>query len=143
MVLRSDEAKAKLVPALKPGNVAKVEADPMTLILAFDLAFFKRFPELFPENPNARIIYESNEKLTYDNAFRNGTLQGAWLIMAARSIGLDVGPMSGFDNKIVDEAFFGGTTLRSNFICNLGYADESKLAGRYPRLAFEEVTRFI
>src|SRR5512134_1845390 len=136
----SREAKEKLNPALSEGNVAKTMAAPATAIFGYDLAFYDRLPELFPHT-DARSWFAGNEKLIEATAFRNGTLQSAYFILAARAVGLDCGPMSGFDNAEVDKAFFAGTTIRSNFLCNIGYGDASKLRPRNKRLAFDEACR--
>ena len=112
------------------------------MIIAWDTEFFEKFPKLFPQ-ADARSWFVGNEKLIEATAFRNGTLQGAYLIIAARALGLDCGPMSGFDNAKVDAAFFEGTTWKSNFLCNLGYGDASKLFPRSPRLDFEEACTII
>jgi len=141
--VRSAEAKAKLEPALMEGNKAKTMAAPVTAIVGYDTRFFERLAEVFPPNPDARSIFEGKEELAATNAFRNGTLQGAWLIIGARAVGLDVGPMSGFNNAAVDEAFFAGTSVKSNFLCNLGYADETKIFRRLPRLSFDDVAEIV
>ena len=109
----------------------------------YDLAFYENLPELFPNKPTAGAKFEGNDMSTAANAFRNGTLQGAYFLLAARAIGLDVGPMSGFNNASVDEMFFAGTSLKSNFLCALGYADESKIFRRLPRLEFDDVAQMI
>jgi 3-hydroxypropanoate dehydrogenase len=136
----SREAKEKLKPALSEGNVAKTMASPATAIFGYDLAFYERLPELFPHT-DARSWFAGKDKLIETTAFRNGTLQSGYFILAARALGLDCGPMSGFENAKVDEAFFAGTTIRSNFLCNIGYGDASKLRPRNKRLAFEEACR--
>ena len=136
----SREAKEKLKPALSEGNVAKTMAAPATAIFGYDLAFYERLPELFPHT-DARSWFVGNDKLIETTAFRNATLQSGYFILAARALGLDCGPMSGFDNAKVDEAFFAGTSIRSNFLCNLGYGDASKLRPRNKRLSFEEACR--
>jgi 3-hydroxypropanoate dehydrogenase len=133
----SREAKEKLKPALSEGNVAKTIAAPATAIFGYDLAFYERLPELFPHT-DARSWFAGKEKHIETTAFRNGTLQSGYFILAARALGLDCGPMSGFDNAKVDEAFFPDTTIRSNFLCNLGYGDASKLRPRNKRLSFDE-----
>jgi 3-hydroxypropanoate dehydrogenase len=138
----SSEGKERLRPALMEGNVAKTMAAPVTAILAYDLAFYERLPELFPHT-DARSWFVGNEKHIETTAFRNGSLQGGYFVMAARALGLDCGPMSGFDNAKVDAAFFDGTTLRSNFLCNLGYGDASRLRPRNPRLAFDDACRVV
>jgi 3-hydroxypropanoate dehydrogenase len=140
--VRSGEAKAKLGPALDQGNYAKTMAAPVTAIIAYDLAFYEKLPFLFPHNPDAKSWFDSKPIADLERiCLRNGSLQGAYLILAARALGLDCGPMSGFDNARVDEAFFAGTTWRSNFLCNLGYGDDSVLFPRSPRLPFEEAAR--
>lgn len=136
--LRSAEAKARLLPALSPGNVEKTRAAPVTAIIAYDLRFYDQLPRLFPHNPNVRQTFVDAPELAEATARRNSSLQGAYLILAARAVGLDCGPMSGFDNGKVDEEFFAQGHLRSNFLCNLGYGDSTRLAARGPRLEFEE-----
>ena len=136
----SAAAKEKLKPALAEGNVAKTMAAPVTAIIACDMAFYERLPELFPHT-DARSWFVGNEALIGSTAFRNGSLQGAYFILAARAVGLDCGPMSGVDSAKVDEACFAGTTLKSNFLCNLGYGDPAKLHPRDKRLSFEEACR--
>jgi 3-hydroxypropanoate dehydrogenase len=136
----SAEAKEKLRPCLQEGNVAKTMAAPATAIIGHDITFYDKLPELFPHT-DARAWFVGNDALIESTAFRNGTLQGAYLILAARALGLDCGPMSGFDNAAVDAAFFAGTPIRSNFLCNLGYGDASKLHPRNRRLGFDEACR--
>jgi 3-hydroxypropanoate dehydrogenase len=136
--VRSRAAKERLRPALDAGNLEKTMAAPVTAIIGYDVQFAEHMPRLFPHNPDARSWF-SDPKVAELVAFRNGTLQGAYFILAARAVGLDTGPMSGFDNARVDAAFFPGGRIRSNFLCNLGYGDSSKLFPRSPRLAFEEV----
>lgn len=140
--LRTPEAKARLLPALAPGNVDKTRAAPVCVIVAHDHRFHDRLPELFPHRADARAIFEGKPELIETTAFRNGSLQGAYLIVAARALGLDCGPMSGFDNAAVDQAFFADTRIKSNFICSLGYGSEQNLFPRNPRLTFEEAGRF-
>jgi len=141
--VESQEAKTKLAPALMEPNRPKMMNAPVTAIVAYDSEFYEKMPEVYPLNPNARDMYANNPEMAAANAVRNGTLQGAYFIIAARAIGLDTGPMSGFDNAKVDELFFAGTSHKSNFLCNLGYADESKIFRRMPRLKFEDVATFI
>jgi len=150
--VRTQEAKERLRPALAPGNVDKTMAAPVTVIIAYDLRFFEKLPKLFPHSPGMRDLFARNPQLVEETARRNSSLQGAYLIIAARALGLDCGPMSGFDNAKVDEAFFDAGKesegcqqeffptghLKSNFLCNLGYGDESKLFARGPRLEFNE-----
>lgn len=136
----SPEGKEKLANSLKPKNVAKMMGAPVTAIIAHDLDFWRELPFLFPHE-DRRPLFEGKEKHIETTAFRNGTLQGAYFMIAARALGLDVGAMSGFSNAIVDEEFFAGTTWRSNFLCNLGYADESALFGKLPRFEFDQACR--
>ena len=138
--LRSREAKERLKPALNPGNVDKTMAAPVTAIIAYDTQFYELLPKVFAHNPNARAIFAGEEKKAHaeTTAFRNGSMQGGYFILAARSVGLDCGPMSGFNNAKVDAEFFGGSSIKSNFLCNLGYGDAAKVMPRNPRLAFEE-----
>lgn len=135
------EGKERLKKALKPANVAKMETAPVTAIIAHDLDFWKELPFLFPHE-DRRHLFEGKAAHIEATAFRNGTLQGAYFMVAARAIGLDVGAMSGFSNAVVDEEFFAGTSLRSNFLCNLGYADETALFQKLPRLPFDKVCSF-
>jgi 3-hydroxypropanoate dehydrogenase len=135
--VRSAEAKEKLRPALSSGNLEKTMAAPVTVIAAIDEQFFEKLPELFP-HADAKSWFTSSPAVAEETAFRNGTLQAGYLILAARSLGLDTGPMSGFDKAKVNEAFFAGTSWKSNFLINLGHGDPSKLFGRLPRLSFEE-----
>jgi 3-hydroxypropanoate dehydrogenase len=136
--VQSKAAKDKLNQALMEGNRAKTMAAPVTAIIGYDTHFFKQLPRLFPAIPNAIGMFENNTELANTTAFRNGTLQGAYLIVAARALGLDCGPMSGFDNAKVDELFFAGTSVKSNFICNLGYGDPKGIYPRNARLNFDE-----
>lgn len=136
--VRSPEAKARLKPTLAEGNVAKTMAAPATAIVAYDLEFYEQLPKLFP-HADARSWFKGKPDHIQETAFRNGSLQGAYFIMAARALGLDCGPMSGFDNVAVDKAFFPDGKIRSNFLCNLGYGDADQLHPRAPRLAFDEV----
>lgn len=136
--VRSTAAKDKLIKALTPANVPKVTAAPVTAIIAFDTEFWKELPFLFP-HVDRRAMFESNPALAETTAFRNSTLQGAYFMIAARALGLDVGAMSGFKNAVVDEEFFAGTSIKSNFICNLGYGDESALFQKLPRFPFDKV----
>ena len=134
----SKEAKEKLRPHLSAGNRDKTMAAPVTVIIGMDMAFYEKMPRLFPHNPDAPNWFKGNEESIRENAMRNASLQGGYLILAARSLGLDCGPMGGFDKAGVDGAFFAGTTIRSNFLCNLGYGDSTALKPRLPRLDFEE-----
>jgi 3-hydroxypropanoate dehydrogenase len=142
LFLRSPEAKQRLAPALIPGNLAKTMAAPVVAIVAYDLNFYEHLPRLYPAT-DARSWFVGNAALIEETAFRNGSLQGAYLLLALRAVGLDVGPMSGFDKGIVDAEFFPDGTVKSNFLVNIGYGDESKLYPRGPRFAFEEVARIL
>ena len=137
----SDEGKERLARSLKPANVAKMQTAPVTAILAHDLEFWTHLPFLFPHE-DRRPMFEGKPAHIEATAFRNGTLQGAYFMIAARALGLDVGAMSGFSNEVVDDEFFAGTTLKSNFLINLGYADESALFQKLPRFAFDDVCSF-
>jgi 3-hydroxypropanoate dehydrogenase len=140
--VKSKGAKEKLRPCLAPANVDKTMKAPATAIIAMDMAFYEKLPELFPHT-DARSWFAGNTALIESTAFRNGSLQGGYFILAARAVGLDCGPMSGFDNAKLDAAFFAGTTWKSNFICNLGYGDASKLHPRNPRLIFDEACKIL
>jgi len=154
--LRTPEAKQRLLPALSPTNVQKTMTAPVTAIVAYDMKFYEKLPTLFPHNPKAREWFSNSPELAETTAFRNGTLQGAYFILAARSLGLDCGPMSGFDNAKVDKEFFPAPVsksesaevmpegpIKSNFLCNLGYGDPAKLFPRSPRLSFEEACKLL
>lgn len=132
----SEAAKARLKPHLDAGNVVKSMTAPAVAIIGHDLEFYEKLPELFPSRPNMKNSFKE-PVATQRIAFRNGTLQGAYFIIAARALGLDCGPMSGFDNAGVDAEFFAGTKIKSNFICALGYADPAGLYPRLPRLSFD------
>lgn len=138
--VRTKEGKEKLRPALSSGNLEKTIAAPVTVIVAYDQKFYDHLPKLFPHT-DARPWFTSSPAFAEQTAFRNGSLQGGYLILAARALGLDTGPMSGFKNDLVDEAFFAGTSWKSNFLCNLGYGDPSKLFGRSPRFEFDDVCK--
>jgi 3-hydroxypropanoate dehydrogenase len=138
--VKSAEAKQKLAPALSEGNLAKTLAAPVTAIIGFDQDFHEKLPYLFP-HADAKSWFDGPREGRHEAAFRNGTLQGAYLILAARTLGLDAGPMSGFDPAKVDEAFFAGTAIKSNFLVNLGYGDPSGVFPRLPRLSFDEAAR--
>jgi 3-hydroxypropanoate dehydrogenase len=136
--IRTKEAKERLAPALSSGNMAKTMAAPVNVIVAYDPRFHEKLPQLFPHNPDAASWFTSNESLAATTAFRNGTLQGAYLMLAARSLGLDSGGMSGFDNAKVDQEFLADRGWRSNFLVNLGHGDPAGLFTRHPRLDFDE-----
>jgi len=138
--VKSEEAKARLLPALAPANVEKTRSAPVTAIIAYDVEFYEKMPTLYPV-ADARSWFTGNAALIEETAFRNSSLQGAYLILAARALGLDCGPMSGFDGAKVNAEFFPDGKWKANFICNLGYGDASKLFPRLPRLSFEEACR--
>lgn len=144
--LHSDEAKQRLKPHLIPGNQDKTMAAPWVVLIAWDWKFHEKIPQLFPHNPEAKDWFE-DEDARFDHGFRNGTLQGAYLIMAARMMGLDCGPMSGFDKKGVEKEFFADDPemkhWRANFLCSLGYGDDTNLFPRSPRLSFEEAGKIL
>jgi len=140
--VRSDEAKQRLLSAASQGNQEKIRTAPVTAIIAYDLEFYEKLPQLFPHT-DARSWFAGNPPLIETTAFRNGTLQGAYLIIAARAIGLDAGPMSGFDNEKLDREFFPDGKIKSNFLINLGYGDSSKLFPRSPRLKFEDAVQIL
>lgn len=139
LFLRSPAAKDKLKPALLSGNVDKTMAAPVVAIVGYDLRFYEHLPRLFPHNQTAKSWFTGNDALVHTTAFRNGTLQGAYFILAARALGLDCGAMSGFDNAKVDAAFFPDGHVKSNFLINIGHGDPSKLFERSPRFDFDEV----
>jgi len=143
--VRSKEAKEKLAPALSPGNLDKTMRAPVTAIIAYDSRFYEHLPRNFPNNPAARNNYEGEEKRAHveRTALRNSSLQGAYFILAARALGLDCGPMSGFDNAKVDAAFFPDGRYKSNFLINLGHGDPSKVFPRNPRFEFDEACKIL
>ncbi|PKU23317.1 malonic semialdehyde reductase [Telmatospirillum siberiense] len=136
----SPAGKEKLKPALAAGNLEKTMSAPVTVIVGQDLAFYENLPRTFP-HVDAKAWFVGNDAMIESTAFRNSSLSGAYLILAARSLGLDAGPMSGFDNAKVDQAFFAGTQIRSNFLVNLGYGDDTAMMPRLPRLEFDEACR--
>ena len=140
--VRSPEAKARLLACMNPGNVAKVQQAPVTVIVGMDLEFHHRLPVLFP-HVDARAWFEGKPAAIEASAFRNSSLQGGYLILAARALGLDCGPMSGFDAAKVDAAFWAGTAVKTNFVCTLGRGDPAKVLPRLPRLAFEDACRLL
>lgn len=156
LLLRTKAAKERLRPALVPGNVDKTMTAPVTVIVAYDLRFYEQLPKLAPHNSALRDLFANNPGLAEVTARRNSTLQGAYFMIAARALGLDCGPMSGFDNAKVDDEFFGASeeregmseecvpgTIKSNFLCNLGYGDPASVRPRAPRLDFTEVCRIL
>lgn len=140
--VRSPEAKARLKPALAPGNLDKTMAAPLTVIVARDMAFYEQLPTLFP-HADARSWFVGNDALIEESSLRDTGLQGAYLMLAARALGLDCGPMAGFDKATVDAEFFAGTTVKSVFLVNLGHGDPAKLYPRSPRLAFDDACRIL
>ena len=136
----STQAKEKLRPALLGENVAKTMTAPASAIIGYDMEFYERLPKLFPHT-DAKAWFVGDEELIFSTAFRNGTLQGAYFMMAARALGLDCGPISGFDNAMVDAAFFANSAIQSNFICSIGYGNYENLHPRSPRLEFSEACR--
>lgn len=141
--VKSQEAKEKLKPHMDAGNVDKTMSAPVTVIIGMDMKFFDHMDKLFPHAPDARNWFAGNDEVIKATAFRNSSLQGAYLILAARSLGLDCGPMSGFNAKGVKDAFFPGDSVEVNFLCNLGYGDDSKLFPRSPRFGFDEACKIV
>lgn len=138
----SPEAKEKLVACVSAGNAEKTRAAPVTAVIGMDMEFYEKLPQLFP-HADAKAWFTGNDGMIKATAFRNSSLQGAYLIIAARALGLDCGPMSGFDSDKVDAAFWAGTKVKTNFLCNLGHGDPSKLFPRSPRLTFEEACQIV
>jgi len=142
LFLRTPEAKQRLLPALAPGNVEKTKSAPVTAIIGYDVEFYEQLPKLFP-HADARAWFVNAPDLAEATAQRNSALQGAYLMLAARALGLDCGPMSGFDSAKVDQAFFPDGRIKTNFLCNLGHGDASKLFPRSPRLEFDEACKLL
>ena len=140
--VRSQDARARLLPCVSAGNTEKTKSAPVTAILAFDSAFHDSLPKLFP-HADARSWFAGNDKLIADTAFRNSSMQIGYFIIAARAVGLDCGPMSGFDQAAVDAEFLSGTKWKSNILCNLGYGDASGLQQRLPRLSFADACQVV
>jgi len=140
--VKTPEGKKRLAKSLKPKNIPKMMGAPVTAIIAQDMNFWHELPFLFPHE-DRRHLFDGNEAYCKDTALRNATLQGAYFMIAARAVGLDVGAMSGFSNATVDAEFFAGTSLKSNFLCNIGYADETALFQKLPRFAFDQVCSVI
>jgi 3-hydroxypropanoate dehydrogenase len=136
--VRTPANKERIRPALSPNNVEKTMTAPVIAIVAYDSRFYEHLPQLFPRNPQVAELFASNAALSATTAFRNGTLQGGYFLLAARAVGLDCGPMSGFDNAKIDAEFFSDGRFKSNFLCGLGHGDLAKVHPRSPRLAFEE-----
>ena len=144
LFLRTPETKARLLPALSPGNVDKTQAAPVTALIGYDTRFFEFMPsKLFAHRPEMADNYAKNPAFAEITGFRNGTLQGAYFMLAVRAIGLDVGAMSGFDNAKVDAEFFPDGRVKSNFLCNIGHGDPAKVMQKLPRLDFEEACRLL
>ena len=143
LFVRSPEAKERLRPALSAGNADKTIAAPVTVIVAYDLKFYEYLPQLFPHTDARSWFAGKAEEHIRSNAFRGGTLQGAYFLIAARALGFDCGPMSGFDNAKVDAAFFPGSPWQSNFLINIGHGDPAKVHARNPRLEFDEACRIV
>ena len=141
--LKSKEAKERIKPHLSEGNVEKTMTAAVVAIIAYDSKFYNHLPKLFPHNPGMKKVLSNPPTKAETTAFRNSTLQGGYFMLAARALGLDVGPMSGFDNSGVDKEFFPDGRFKSNFLCNLGYGDESKLLDRLPRFEFSEVCKIL
>jgi len=140
--VRSAQAKARLLGCVSAGNVGKIEQAPVTVIVGMDLEFHEQLPKLFP-HADARAWFAGKPAAIHESAFRNSSLQGGYLIIAARALGLDCGPMSGFDAAKLDAAFWAGTAVKTNFICTLGQGDPAKLFARNPRLGFEEACQLV
>ncbi len=143
LFVKSAQAKEKLKPLLMEGNQAKTMAAPVCAIIGYDVEFYEKLPELFPHDLTAKTWFNGSAEFAAQTAFRNGSLQGAYLMIAARALGLDCGPMSGFDVDGVTKAFFEGTTYKANFLCNIGYGDPSALFDRSPRLAFDDACKVL
>lgn len=139
VILRSMEAKERVAPMLYGSNRDKTLAAPACVIVGHDLNFYEQLEFLFPQDPKAASWFTSSPELAEETAFRNSSLQGAYMMMAARALGLDCGPMSGFDNKAVDAEFFANSTIKSNFICNIGYGDPETVFKRLPRFSFDDI----
>jgi 3-hydroxypropanoate dehydrogenase len=143
LFLTSKAAKQRLAPALSAGNLEKTMAAPVTAVIGYDLEFYELLPRIFPHNQEARSWFAGKPEMIQTTAFRNASLQGAYFIIAARALGLDIGAMSGFDNAKVDAEFWPDGKIKSNFLCNVGYGDPSKLFARSPRLSFDEACRIL
>src|SRR5271165_1718891 len=141
--VKTKAAKEKLKPTLDPGNVDKTMRAPVTAVIGMDIRFYEQLPKLFPHTDAKAWFKDLPENVLETIALRNSSLQGGYFMLAARSLGLDCGPMSGFNNQKVDAAFFAGTTIKSNFLCNIGYGDPTKLYPRSPRLSFDDACKFV
>lgn len=143
LFVESTQEKELLYKCLMPANIEKVKSAPVTAILAYDTKFYDLIPRLFPQNPGYKAYFESSENAALESAMRNSSLQAAYFMMIARSLGLDCGPMSGFDPQTLNDSFFADSTWRVNFICNIGYKDGENTYNRLPRLEFEECCKII
>lgn len=143
LFLKTAAAKERLRPALSEGNLTKTMAAPVVAIIAYDVEFYEYLPKLFPHDLSAKTWFNWSAAHAETTAFRNGTLQGAYLIIAARAVGLDTGAMSGFDNAMVDKEFFPGGKVKSNFLCNIGHGDDSLLFPRHPKFSFDDVCKIL
>lgn len=141
--IKSPEAKERLLTCMNPGNIEKTKTAPVTAIIGMDMEFYEKLPRLFPHNPEARSWFAGNQANIEATAMRNSSLQGGYFILAARAVGLDCAPMSGFNADKLNDTFFAGTTIKVNFVCSLGYGDTSKLHARGPRLAFDEACKIV
>ncbi|MFN3827865.1 MAG: malonic semialdehyde reductase [Micavibrio sp.] len=141
--IATDEGRERLKPHLDKGNVEKTMSAPVTAIVAYDTQFYEFMPELFPHAPSARSWYEGKPQVIEENCMRNSSLQGAYMIMAARSLGLDCGPMGGFNKDTLNAEFFPDGRYKANFLCNLGYGDPAALQPRLPRLGFDQVCQVL
>lgn len=141
--VRSQTAKERLKPLLTPGNQEKTMAAPVCAILGNDMKFYEHLPKIFPHKPDAKAMYEGKDAMISGTAFRNGTLQGAYFMLAARAIGLDVGAMSGVNLEGVDKEFWAGTSVKTNFLCSVGYGDPAGVMQRLPRFTFDEIAQVV
>ena len=141
--VKSKASKDRLLPFVIESNLEKTKSAPVTAIIGYDINFHNHLPKLFPHNPDAQNWFNHSIDIAEETAFRNGSMQGAYFIIAARALGLDCGPMSGFDKEGVDNEFFRDTNIKSNFLCNLGYGDKTKLFERSPRFKFNEICEII
>jgi 3-hydroxypropanoate dehydrogenase len=141
--IRSAHERTRILPAVNESNREKIGTAPVIAVIGYDRRFYEHMPRLFPHRPERRETFAADPALAEETAFRNGTLQGAWLMLAARAVGLDCGPISGFDRRKLDDLMFSGTTVTTNFLCGLGYGDPSHLMSRLPRFGFDDVCRIV
>lgn len=141
--VKSPEAKERLLACMNAGNIEKTRTAPVTAVIGMDMEFYEQLPKLFPHNPDARSWFADDEEGIKSTAMRNSSLQGGYFIMAARAVGLDCAPMSGFNADKMNEAFFKGSSVKANFVCSIGYGDTSKLHARGPRLVFDEACKIV